>query len=1067
MDGQIDYIKITTSKNLNDDFSGLDISVAGYSLNITTPYVTNIGAGGANDNVFYVMLTESGTPDTGATPLVTILANTTLGEFGSGVDVAVDSSGVTAADKAGAVLISATSPQVLGATIFQSVGHELEFVFSESLSGLPSELNLETALTFAAGVTDGDNLPSISTGVNPYSLVTSTQTDDTIRVILNTSNTANVSGLIVGTHSVQVTDGTTLTDLAGNTGNTSAAATIVGELNDPPTLTATASNPIFTENGAAVTLFSGTSADTVESFQTFAALILTVTNLSDGADEVLGADGFDIVLTDGNAGATTTNTLSYNVSVTGGTATVTLSGGSLSAIELQTLVDTLTYQNDSDDPSTADRVVSLTALKDSGGSLGGGDDTATLSIASTVTVNALNDDPTLANPIPDQPAAQDTPFSFQFAGNSFGDPDGDTLTYTATRDDSSPLPSWLSFDASTRTFSGIPANADVGAITVRVTAKDPSTRSVFDDFVITVANANDAPTDITLSSANVAENADGAVIGNVGAVDPDAGDTHTWSVDDARFEIVGTQLKLRAGQTLDKEAEPTVNLTITATDLGGAGLDFGESFTIIVDNVNEVATDIMLGSANVAENADGAVIGNLGVVDLDAGDTHSWSVDDARFEIVGTQLKLKTGQTLNKETEPTVNLTITATDQGGTGLDFSESFTVTVDNVNEVATDITLSNVSAAENADGAVIGNVGAVDPDAGDTHTWSVDDGRFEIVGTQLKLKAGESLDRESESTVNLTITATDQGGGGLDFDKSFTITVDNVNEAPVADTETYNVTAGNSLSTAVPGVLDGDYDPEGDVFTAVLLAGPANGILILNADGSFNYTPNAVFSGTDSFIYEAWDGSASSASTLVTINVSPAIIPPPPPPPPPAPDPDPDPEAEDPTEESEDDEEDETTESGPGTGEGSGTTVTSTTPASGPGIGEPTEMVDEETTSADGSESVLVAATAADADSDRRASETAESNADRRTAGQSTARAISVDYALMSSPGLMWNELDQQLTHVESQIQGDLIVVGAAGAAASSFTVGAVAWRCEQDSLPQVCSHRCRHGRRLTLC
>ena len=54
-----------------------------------------------------------------------------------------------------------------------------------------------------------------------------------------------------------------------------------------------------------------------------------------------------------------------------------------------------------------------------------------------------------------------------------------------------------------------------------------------------------------------------------------------------------------------------------------------------------------------------------------------------------------------------------------------------------------------------------------------------------------------------------------------------------------------------------------------------------------------------------------------------------------------------------------------------------------------------------------------------------------------------AVNVDHALMASPGLMWSELDQQLDHVESQIHGDLIVVGAAGAAASSFTVGVVAW------------------------
>ena len=84
-----------------------------------------------------------------------------------------------------------------------------------------------------------------------------------------------------------------------------------------------------------------------------------------------------------------------------------------------------------------------------------------------------------------------------------------------------------------------------------------------------------------------------------------------------------------------------------------------------------------------------------------------------------------------------------------------------------------------------------------------------------------------------------------------------------------------AGDSLSTSAPGVLDGDYDPDGDFITAVLLTGPTRGTLTLHPDGSFVYTPNAGFQGTDSFLYQAWDGSASSAATLVKINVSPAII------------------------------------------------------------------------------------------------------------------------------------------------------------------------------------------------
>ncbi len=66
----------------------------------------------------------------------------------------------------------------------------------------------------------------------------------------------------------------------------------------------------------------------------------------------------------------------------------------------------------------------------------------------------------------------------------------------ATRSPTAPaaLPAWLSFDAATRTFSGTPANADVGPVTITVRATDGSAAFVEDQFVLTVANANDAPT---------------------------------------------------------------------------------------------------------------------------------------------------------------------------------------------------------------------------------------------------------------------------------------------------------------------------------------------------------------------------------------------------------------------------------------------------------------------------------------------------------------------------------------------------------------------------------------------
>ncbi|BBO69402.1 hypothetical protein DSCA_33320 [Desulfosarcina alkanivorans] len=172
---------------------------------------------------------------------------------------------------------------------------------------------------------------------------------------------------------------------AATTGTFSITVTGV---NDAPTLTASADDPIFTEGGAASGLFSGTSASTVEVGQTLSTLVLTVTDAVDGGNEILNIDGNQIALADGTTGTTAINGLLFNVSVIGVTATVTLSGGTLSAAELETLVDGISYQHNSGTPTIGGRTVTLTRLVDSGGTANGGDDTATLAIASTVTVEA-------------------------------------------------------------------------------------------------------------------------------------------------------------------------------------------------------------------------------------------------------------------------------------------------------------------------------------------------------------------------------------------------------------------------------------------------------------------------------------------------------------------------------------------------------------------------------------------------------------------------------------------------------------------------------------------------------
>src|SRR5204862_411039 len=83
--------------------------------------------------------------------------------------------------------------------------------------------------------------------------------------------------------------------------------------------------------------------------------------------------------------------------------------------------------------------------------------------------------------------------------------------------------------------------------------------------------------------------------------------------------------------------------------------------------------------------------------------------------------------------------------------------------------------------------------------------------------------------------------------------TITVNAVNDAPVAVADSYSTNEDTPLNVAAPGVLGNDTDLDSPTLTAVVVAGPANGTLALAANGSFTYTPGSNFNGTDSFSYK----------------------------------------------------------------------------------------------------------------------------------------------------------------------------------------------------------------------
>ena len=119
----------------------------------------------------------------------------------------------------------------------------------------------------------------------------------------------------------------------------------------------------------------------------------------------------------------------------------------------------------------------------------------------TLVVNNVNDPPEIGVLLTDQQAKQDRAFTYTLPAGSFIDVDvDDVLTYTATLDNGDSLPHWLTFDAQTQTFSGTPADSDIGTLQLRVTATDLAGASVSQKFALSVLSVGDIDNRIFLGT---------------------------------------------------------------------------------------------------------------------------------------------------------------------------------------------------------------------------------------------------------------------------------------------------------------------------------------------------------------------------------------------------------------------------------------------------------------------------------------------------------------------------------------------------------------------------------------
>ncbi|MCM0591193.1 MAG: cadherin domain-containing protein [Gloeotrichia echinulata DEX184] len=308
-----------------------------------------------------------------------------------------------------------------------------------------------------------------------------------------------------------------------------------------------------------------------------------------------------------------------------------------------------------------------------------------------------------------------------------------------------------------------------------------------------------------------------------------------------------------------------------------------------VGNVNEAPTNITLSQNTIDENKPiGTVIGGFTTTDPELKDS-SWNetftyslvsgigaTNNRLFTIDGNQLKANAS--FDFEAKDSYSIRVKTTDKKG--LSYERPLTIKVTNVNEAPTDITLSNLKILENQ--TTVGNFDTTDPDKshGDIFTYGLvfgigdtDNNLFTIVGNQLQAKAPFDFETQNQD-YSVRVRTTDQKG--LFYEEQFTITVSDVNEAPITTLSNANIAENQPIGTIIGDLttIDPDFEDADDTFTYSFVPGYADNSkftidgnkLIANTSFDFETIPNSYTIGV-----KTTDQDGSSYSTPLTISVT----------------------------------------------------------------------------------------------------------------------------------------------------------------------------------------------------
>ncbi|MBV7532378.1 cadherin domain-containing protein [Chitinophaga sp. sic0106] len=366
---------------------------------------------------------------------------------------------------------------------------------------------------------------------------------------------------------------------------------------------------------------------------------------------------------------------------------------------------------------------------------------------------------------------------------------------------------------------------------VKIKVTDKGSLTDAKTFTITVNRVNKAPTDIALNNSAVDENKPaGTVVGTLTATDANADDTHTYTIepggDAAAFTIVGNELRTNA--SFDYEVKSAYSITIKVTDAGNA--TFLKAFTIQVNNVNE-SPDLNLSNQMVEDYSPvGTLVGIITTSDPENDAVtiaFSGYVDDSKFTIVNNELRMAI--VVDGATKSIYTIGIKATDSHGNTT--KKVYGIGVVAVNPAPTAILLSANTIEENKPvGTVVGTLTATDA-GNDTHTFTIvpggDGASFTIQGNELRTNT--VFDYETKQTYTLRIRVTDAANNT--FEKDFTVSVTNSNEAPSAINLSNNTVSEVVAAGATVGTLSATDPDAGDQLTFSFAGGADDAAFEIN--------------------------------------------------------------------------------------------------------------------------------------------------------------------------------------------------------------------------------------------